>query len=79
MAAGAGQSCAFADNVLQAYGRSDPSSDSAARTVTAASVVPCPDFGEQCGRPPVILNCAIDEKDRRATCSDGSGATVLLF
>jgi hypothetical protein len=40
-------SCAFAANVLQAYRNSYPSSDNAARTVTAASVVPCPDFGER--------------------------------
>jgi serine/threonine-protein kinase len=72
-------SCVFAVNVLQAYRSSDPSSDNAARTATAASVVPCPDFGEQCGGPPIVLNCAIDEKDRWVTCSDGSGAKVLLF
>jgi hypothetical protein len=72
-------SCAFAANVLQAYRNSYPSSDNAARTVTAATVVPCPDFGEQCGGPPVVLNCAIDEKGLWVTCSDGSGAKVLLF
>jgi serine/threonine-protein kinase len=72
-------SCAFVDNVLQAYRNSNPSPDNAARTVTAASVVPCPDFGEQCDGPPVALNCAIDEKGEWVTCSDGSGAKVLLF
>jgi len=72
-------SCAFANNVLQAYLSTHPSPDNAARTVTAASVVPCPDYGEQCEGPHVVLTCAIAENHDWVTCSDGRGALVLLF
>ena len=72
-------SCAFAVNVLEAYRDSHPSPDNASRAVTAASVVPCPDYGEQCDGPPVVLNCVIDENDKWVTCSGDGGAQVLLF
>jgi serine/threonine-protein kinase len=71
--------CAFAANVLEAYRDSHPSPGSATRTVTADSVVACPDYGEQCVGPPVVVNCAIDDNGTWVTCSDGGVAQVLLF
>jgi serine/threonine-protein kinase len=71
--------CAFAVNVLVAYRSSHPSPDDATRTVTAVSVVPCPDYGEQCDGAPVLINCAIDEDDKWVTCSGEGRAQVLLF
>ncbi|HYR17413.1 MAG TPA: hypothetical protein VEQ67_24855 [Mycobacterium sp.] len=47
--------------------------------MTADSVVACPDYGEQCVGPPVVLNCAIDDNGTSVTCSDGGVAQVLLF
>jgi hypothetical protein len=73
------RACAFAVNVLKAYRDSHPSPGSATRTVTADSVVACPDYGEQCVGPPVVLNCAIDDNGTWVTCSDGGVAQVLLF
>jgi serine/threonine-protein kinase len=71
--------CAFAVNVLEAYRDSHPSPGSATRTVTADSVVQCPDYGEQCDGPPVVVNCAIDDNNTWVTCSDRGEAQVLLF
>jgi hypothetical protein len=62
-------SCAFAANVLKAYKAGHPSPDDAERTLTATSVMPCPDYGEQCDGPPVVLNCAVDEANKWVTCS----------